>query len=222
MPALPPTPSGVVQLKLQHGGVDIFPGYQQAYTSGGAPTTGDLNATATGVRIAYATHLAGQLTSGLSMTQVQCIDLANPATPHGIDTTVVPGTRAGTALPLNVSAVINFQVARRYRGSKPKIFTLFGVEADQAGDRVWAGAFVTGLTAAWLAFIAALNGSTFGSVTLGPRVVVSFFHGKTINPNPNSEDRFLPTPRPTPLVQSVSQTGAALIFGSQRRRLRAL
>jgi hypothetical protein len=217
---LPDTPTGVIEAKFQLGGSDIYFRFQQAYT-GGPPSTTDLNSIATAVRTAYAAHLAAFLTSGLSMTETIVSDLANNGTPNGVDATSVVGTRSGTALPLSVCASINFGVDRKYRGSKPRIYTPFGVEADGSGDKTWGTTFTDDLTAAWIAFIAALNGESVGGCVLGAQVAVSYYSGSEANPNPNSRLRLRPLRRTVPLVQAVTSAQAVSIYGSQRRRLRA-
>ena len=217
---LPDTPTGVIEAKFQLGGSDIFFRFQMAYT-GGPPSTTDLNAIATAVRVAYAANLAAFLTSGLSMSETVVSDLANNATPNGVDSTAVVGGRSGTALPLSVCASINFGVDRKYRGAKPRIYTPFGVEADGAGDKTWGSTFTDALTAAWAAFIAALDGESVGGCVLGAQVCVSYYQGTEPNPNPNSRLRLMPMRRTVPLVQGVTSAQAVAIYGSQRRRLRA-
>jgi hypothetical protein len=220
--SLPNTPEGVIKARFHfEPGADtaVRPQTQFSYT-GGPPTTADLSAAALTIRNAFAAHLASLVPSGDQMFDVECYDLANQATPFGTDITPVVGTRSGTLTPNNVTLLLNKQVNRRYRGSKPKNFWPWGVSADMATSTQWSGAFVAAVDVAWAAFIAAIDGAVAGAITLGPEVAVSYYAGKETNPNPASRYRFRPTQCAVPLVQDVVSNQASLVFGSQRRRLR--
>lgn len=216
MPSLPPTPSGVVKFILSHSG--IHSSFCMAYT-GGPPDTAQLTSMAGACQGAWATHLAALLASTYELETVTVVDLANPSVSPGFNGSAVIGTRSGTPPPLSIAALINFGVNRRYRGSKPKIWLPYGVDGDVASPSQWSSSFVSALDAAWSDFTTELESYSGGGGTLTGQVAVSYFSGKTTNPNPTGRARFVPTPRGTPLVMLVDSVLTRVTPGSQRRRL---
>lgn len=215
MAAPVPTPSGVVKIS-HYSGVGNF-GWQLSYT-GGPPNTAALNTLATDARTAYSAHLAALLSTNSAVYKTTVLDLANPSNPEGLDATSVVGTRSGTQVPLQCAAIVDFAVARRYRGSKPKVFLPIGVDSDLANTIQWSTTFQSAVQGAWAAYVAALSGAVFGSATTGSQVSVSYYSGKHANPNPNGRLQNLPTARSTPLVSSITGISMRLELGSQRRR----
>lgn len=211
-----PTPSGVVL--ITHNVAGIRCGAKFAYT-GGTPGVSDLNLIAGGAEAAWDTHLASLVSSTYSLEQTVVRDLANPEHPAGVSNTIVPGTRSGALINLNTYALINFGVARLYRGSKPKMWQPFGVEADRASASEWGSAFIAAVNAGWNNYAGELNGGVYGAITVGAQVYVSYFSGKTPNPNPNSRSRFIPTPRAVPAIFAIESVACRATFGNQRRRL---
>lgn len=219
-----PTPSGVIRTRLIHaigqpGGNGCK--FDMSYAAG-PPGTDDLVIAAGQVRTAYAAHLASLLPSSYDLSQVTCVDLAHPETAEGTNTTVVAGSRSGVELPINCTMNVNFSIARRYRGSRPKFFAPWGVQADTGSNDSWGSTFITAVETQFAAFILALTGEVFGSASWGSLVGVSFtgepYH-VVISPT-TGRGRNVGTPRNPPVVYPVTATTAGQILGSQRRRLR--
>jgi hypothetical protein len=215
LPAPNPTPSGVIKVSFTHGNGSFS--LKFAY-SGSTPSAGDLTTLAGVISTAYAGTLAGLLASEFALIKTEVLDLANPGHPAGINETVVDGTRSGTPAPNQVAALMDFTIGRRYRGSKPKAFMPFGVESDFATPIQWTTDFATEVDSTFGNFVDDIGGTTFGGSTVGTQVSVSYFDGKTVNPNPSSSRRFVPTPRGTPVVDPVLNAQLRVLFGSQRRR----
>lgn len=222
-----PTPSGVIRFRLMHTFVGaptpLGTKFDQAYT-GGAPSVGDLTTLAGKIRAAYATDLAGLLHSDWSLTEVEAIDLANPTNPTGSDTTAVVGTRAGNPFDIGVAACLFFDVDRRYRGSKPKMFAPWGVTADGANAWSWSSAFITIVETQWGLFQVAIDGQGAGATTLGGQVGISYigppYH--VVTSPTTGRGRNVGTPRNPPLVLGVTSEKLSPTYGSQRKRLRAV
>jgi len=222
MPTPQPTPSGVVQFRMHfEPGSDeaVYAKFAMGYTCG-PPSTSDLSDLAASVTAQFAANLKSLLTEAGALYDVEAIDLANPDTPAGLHAVAVDGTRAGTQVPNNVTALLNKTVDRRYRGSKPKNFLPFGTDGDIESTNQWSSTFSAAVTAGWAAFTTALLDAEAGSTVLTVEKAVSYFSGSEPNPNPNSRLRKQPTPRATPLVQTVVSATCSPIFGSQRKRLR--
>jgi hypothetical protein len=219
-----PTPTGVVRIRLVHSPAaesgEFGCAFDQAYT-GPAPNNAALNSLATEVVSAWTTHLASVLTDALQLVRVSVIDLANPGTPDGIATASVTGTRTGVNNTYNICAQMQYTIGDRYRGAKPKTFTPYGVLGDTSDPRTWKSDFITELTTKWTAFIAELNGFSFGSATLGGQVGVRYTtHPYTLVPNSgNTRAHARGTPLDPPQVYPVITTSVAPKLGSQRKRL---
>jgi hypothetical protein len=223
MAAPVPTPSGVVRTIFVHSaGSDatLTCRFDMSYTSG-PPSTAGLQAIAGAVQTAYATHLAGLLSADDVLSSTEAVDLANPGTPPGINIATTAGSRSGSQTPISVCLNLGFTPNRRYRGSKPKAFFPWGVEADLGSTNEWGPTFLAEIDTAWANFIDEIASTSVGGVVLGTQVAVSYFEGKHANPNPNGRLQQVPTPRGTPLVMQIVAIGAKQFIGSQRRRTRA-
>lgn len=219
---LPNTPEGVLKIRLHHeiaADTNIRPGFEMKY-SGGPPPTDDLTLVAAAVSTAWGAHLAALMTASNNLDDVTVQDLANRDTPVGIHVGAVAGTRAGVQQPVNCTALLNKSVDRAYRGGKPKMFLPYGTDSDIISPSQWSTAFRTALDNAWTAFIAALSGTEFGSITLGAEAAVSYFGPPTIPNTGPGRQKTVSTQRTPPLVQTVTGHATSAIFGSQRRRLR--
>jgi hypothetical protein len=114
------------------------------------------------------------------------------------------------------------QIARRYRGGKPKSFFPWGVVTDFSSPQLWTSAFANSATGDYATFIAAVRAIAAGSTTLSNYVNVSYFSGSTVVINPvTGRARNVPTLRTGgPVVDSIVASTANTRIGSQRRRIR--
>jgi hypothetical protein len=103
------------------------------------------------------------------------------------------------------AVLVNFTIARRYRGGKPRVYWPAGVSAQLNNPVSWQSTFVSAFRTAFNAF---LNGVTSG-ITPPPAVdylcSVSYHTGGAL--------------RPTPVVDKVLDWEVNAIPGSQRRRM---
>lgn len=215
MPPLPATPSGVLKITYTTG-LGAF-SFMQAY-SGGPPSGVDLTTLASEMATVFDDDLKSLLNSGYGLERTDVKDLATPGALLGTSGTAVVGTRAGTANPVTVCAVLDFKIPTSYRGGKPKAFLPFGSEADLTSPVFFGSAFQTDVQDAWAGLQGDAMALTVGSTSVGRQVTVSYYDGKYDNPNPLSNRRFLPTVRATPVIYTVSDVVMRLEIGSQRRR----
>lgn len=218
-----PTPSGVVRTRFVHDLTDPTDygfGFDMAYT-GGEPSTADLNTLATTMRTEYGDHLAALLSSDFSLTRTNVVDLQHPSTVNGEDLTNVAGTRSGEGQVSSLCTTIVYTPNRRYRGSRPKSFTPFGVFGDLANTQHWGAGWITAVEDAWTGFITALTGQTFGPCTLGAQCSVSYITGPYafVPGTTPGRGRIEGTPRNPPLVLEITAIAVSTKVGSQRRRL---
>jgi len=220
-----PTPSGVIRARLLHGiggSVNYGSAFEMRY-SGPSPDTTALTTLAGIISTEYATWCASMLSLAYGLNEVHCSDLQTPSTPDGINSVVVPGTRAGTypQLARSTAACLIFHVNRKYRGARPKTFLPWGVDTDLANNATWLGAFISAAEGAWLSLTGSLDGQVFGSATLTTQAAVSYIEPPYSNVPVGGSGRVRRegTARNPPLVQDVTSVTCQARLGSQRRRL---
>jgi hypothetical protein len=224
LPGLEPTPSGVIGFRLVHAlAADESTGstFRLAYT-GGPPSSADLSTLAGLVNTAWGDNLASFMSDAGLLVETQARDLANPSTTIGNSVAGIDGTRSGGTADIARSAVQFFRPDRTFRGSRPKMFLPYGVDADVSGGFQWTTAFVTDLQIALNAFYAALDGGVGGSTHLALPVCVSYSHGFTVvTSGTTGRARNVPTPRVPPLVTASLGIEVSSRIGTQRRRIAA-
>jgi hypothetical protein len=220
MPALPSVPK-VLKIVLPFAietGVNALNRFFMQYT-GTAPTPAQLQTFCNSISANAATNM-GSLMSGLKeFLPVTAEDLSSPTGAVAAGNLTNAGSRSGGSIPSSACAIINFQIARRYRGGKPKVFCPFGVTTDVATNGRWVPAFPTAFGNAWAAFNAAnVAAGWTGAGTLS-QVNVSYYSGFNPVQNPVTlRWRNVPRLRITPVVDEIVGFQPESDIGSQRRR----
>lgn len=192
--------------------------------TGGPPTTANCLAIAGEVNTLFAGHLASLLSNNCDLQAVTVRDLNSSSGAEATDTTLVGGGRAGAPVSLQTAALLDFTIARRYRGGKPRMYTPFGIVTDlNASTNAWIPAFTASMVTNWNAFMTALLGYAGGGVTMTNQVNVGYYHGFTVVTNPiTGRSRNVPTPKAGPITpDAIVSVGARTLIGSQRRRRQA-
>lgn len=225
MPALPHVPN-VIQAIVNFASLD---GHHNAinklhYAYGaGTPTAADLSSFAADIGNAYT---GGFTTSTYAspkwtLTTVNTLDLATAIGNAGSHNVNVVG--AGTsALPASVAGLINWHIARHYRGGKPKTFVPGLAPVAITDEEVMAAGAVTQLN-----ILAAnlINGSNlgsppvFGSFGVVGLVNVSYYSGFTNFTKPSGRESSRPTVRAVAVVDTIQSGAASPRYSTQRRRL---
>jgi hypothetical protein len=143
--------------------------------------------------------------SDLSLNQVELLDLASTSGNSGLWNGAIGGTSTGAALTQGTATVLDFKIARRYRGGKPRTYLPSGRAADQNDLNTWTSTYQSAVDSAWTAFIAAVLAIGGTGITLTQHVNVSYHTGGAI--------------RPTPVVDNITAYSMALRISSQRRRI---
>jgi hypothetical protein len=126
------------------------------------------------------------------------------------------GGGSGASVPAGTAMVMSLPTALRGRSYRGRMF-LPGLEASQVlNPQQWQGAYVTNVAEAVETFWASLY--ALGAPGPIQACVVSYFSGKTANPNPLSKNRFVPTRRVTPLSTIIVDCIGKTRIASQRRR----
>jgi len=164
-------------------------------------------------------HLAALTNPVYSFVNVNVFDLSSKTGAIGNGGTATPGTRTGTALPVDVSTVINHTIRRRYRGGRPRTYMPFGNVEDTSGGNSWSATFQSTVTSTWNDFRAALIRDHAGLVITN-QVNIPFFKGFTPYRDPvtdRPEDK--PDINPSIVPDVVTAGNCRTILGSQRSRL---
>jgi hypothetical protein len=189
--------------------------------SGAAPSGSQLNALGNAIAVGpYTADIQSLHAAPVVLEHIEIVDLASSSGAVGIYSPTTGGLRAGTEVPENTCVSSLYQVARKYRGGKPKNFWPFGVTSDIVNARDWSPTAQTSFQTGLQNFFAALNGMSTGPGSVTNHVNVSYYSGFTnVAYGTPTKYRRTPTPRATPVVDTVTAIVVQPTLGSQRRRL---
>ena len=199
---------------LPMGGFSLF------YSFSGALSVPNANTLATQASGAWSNDMKVLQSTTQQLASVQVIDLTTKSSAAGMNTTVIAGTRAGQELPIDCCTLVNYKIARRYRGGKPRTYLPCGIAGDILDGRHWTVGYSASFEAGFTQFLLDIKAINVGQGTMG-QVNVGYFHGFTSVQDPLTKRwRNVPTlASPTNVDPIVSQTMNPVV-GSQRRRLR--
>lgn len=217
-PPLPASPCLRVKLDYtftasQLGGSRFYLSY-----AGAAPTAGNCVTLAGDIADAWNTNLAPLAGTNAALTRVDVLDIASLTGASGEWNGSHPGTRSGANLPLQVSMNVEFGIARRYRGGKPRMFLPPGVTGDMVDDGHWDSSFQTAAQAGVAAFFTAVEALSVGAVGALGHVNLSYYQGFKNITNSSGRERAVPTYRDSALLDPITQYIAKATMGSQKRR----
>lgn len=220
MPALPAVPS-VVKVTTPYaleGDPTALCRFFVHY-SGTAPTAAELATFADAVSTAWNGNLAAFHNLNVTEGPVNCEDLTSATGAVGFGAATHPGTRVGAPIAAGSATMVQFGIARRYRGGKPKMFLPAGVAGDLTNSATWGAVYLANITAAFNAFIAAVLAAGWAGAGTLTHVNVSYFQGFTVVVNPiTHRARNVPTLRGAPVVDTVVGYSVEQGVASQRRR----
>lgn len=188
-----------------------------SYT-GSAPSGANLNTLATDVAAAWASHLNSLFSENAIFEEVDCIDIATHTGASGSANPAAAGARSGTSLPAQVAFNVEYAIARRYRGGKPRGYFPFGVDGDLQDVAHWTSALHDAVLAGVEAFMAEVTALSIGSMGTLAHVNLSYYSGFTNHTNTSGRSRAVPTYRATALSDPVTGYIPRTELSSQRRR----
>jgi hypothetical protein len=219
MPALAPVPS-VVRTIFKHTlseDIDVVNHVFFAYT-GGVPSVPDATLYNTAIDGVWDANLMPARSADLVHTSTVSTFLDSATAPQVSHFGSTPGGGAGAILSANAAAVVQFKVARRYRGGHPRVYIAGLLQADLFDAQRFTTVFLAALQASWVAFRNTIVGNVYGGIGISHQCNVSYFNGFTNHTFPSGRIRPIPTPRPVPLVDPVFLAGVNAKVASQRRR----
>jgi hypothetical protein len=186
--------------------------------AGSAPTGANCTTLASDIAGAFATDLAALVVTGTYLTEVDVLDIATDSGLSGQWTGSDEGSRSGNSNPAQVCFNVEYGIARRYRGGKPRSFWPFGSSTDQLNQSMWESATVTAVNSGIEAFFTAVQALSVGAVGALSHVNLSYYKGFTNITNSSGRERAVPTYRDTALHDTVTGYFAKQVMGSQKRR----
>jgi hypothetical protein len=221
--ATKPFAPGVLNFKWKHtlgGDLDVLNGFYMSYT-GTAPSNAQLVALGAAQAAVWATDFGPLTDADTQLTSIEITDLSSSTSAQGTANVSETGSRSGNYLPASTCVLLNFTVARRYRGGKPKVFLPVGVQGDLNTAQSWQATFITSCVTAWNAIITATIAAPWtGGVIVG-QSNVSYYSGSTVELYGTPQRaRNVPTYRPAPLVNAISGVSGSSVVSTQRRRNR--
>lgn len=221
MPPLPPVSKMLRVDLIQSFGTDtnIRNRLFFAYTGVG-PTPTDLTTLATTIANAWSGNISSQVSSGHTLTGINITDLTSATGAQVVTAQSKAGTiGTGSALPASSSAIVKFKIGRRYRGGHPRFYLSGQVSGNFQSPQQLTSAYVSGLTTAFAAFIAACEAAPPANLGALSHENVSYFSGFTNKTYPSGRTRPVPTLRGSPTVDLVLSYSVNPRYGNQRRRI---
>lgn len=186
--------------------------------AGAAPTAANCVTLATDVAAAWNTNLAPLISSEWSLREVDVQDIATETGASGVWTGNDAGSSAGAVLPSQVATNIEFNIARRYRGGKPRMFLPCPGASAQSTPADWTSDFTAAVDTGITAFFAELEALSIGAVGQLTHVNLSYYQGFKNITNSSGRERAVPTYRAAALLDTVTGYSTKQTMGSQRRR----
>jgi hypothetical protein len=186
--------------------------------SGTAPTGANCTTLAGDVAAAWATNLSPRMQASVSLTEVDVLDIATDSGLSGQWNGTDVGGDSGAPLPIQVATNVEYGIARRYRGGKPRCYFPLGTATFLLTQSMWTAAYVTDINTAVTAFFAEIAGLSVGAVGTLTHVNLSYYKGFTNVTNSSGRERAVPTYRAVALVDNITGYSCKQEFGSQKRR----
>ncbi|MFZ0169912.1 MAG: hypothetical protein WAL64_10950 [Candidatus Dormiibacterota bacterium] len=186
--------------------------------SGSAPTSASCVTMAADI---YALQAVDDSQWGSDVTLIGCkvTDLSSHSGGVGEHAQSTVGGRSGIPLPASACVLVNYQIARRYRGGKPRSYFPWFTSEDIVTAQTWDSSVITAVDSALSAFFAGVAGISVGGCTITQHVNVSYYNGFTARENMGTGRwKNVPNLRATPLVDPILSFAASLRIANQRRR----
>lgn len=219
-----PNAGNVVRLDFQHteSGDPLIDNRTFWSFSGASPSVSNMNDLAGFAEGFWVSDLKGLATSQTVLTGIVATDLTTNTASRGSWSGSEAGNRSGGPLPNEVVTLLNFEVLRRYRGGKPRMYAPWGTVGDLLNEREWDSTYIGDVNTAWASFAGSMIGQGFGSCAITAQVNVSYYEGvNTPITLPSGRVKQSSKVRSATQVDIVSGHSCNQYLGSQRRRTRA-
>jgi len=215
---LPDTPC--LRVRLVYNEASLGEAGNRFYLSygGSAPTGANCTTLASDIEAAWLSHLAPLINEEYYITEVDVLDIATDSGKSGVWSGSVQATRAGNAPPFQCATNVEYDIDRRYRGGKPRIYLPPGLLDDMADPAHWDSGFISAVNSGVGAFFSAVEALSVGAVGTLAHVNLSYYQGFTNITNSSGRERAVPTYRSEAKHDVVQGYACKGVIGSQKRR----
>jgi hypothetical protein len=189
--------------------------------TGSAPSSATLDTVAGDIKTAFVTNLLGAINSTFTLVEIDLLDITTETGASGSWTGTEEGGDTTSPVAAQVATSVEFDIARRYRGGKPRMFLPPPGSSEVADPAHWTDGFVSGTNTNMAAFMTEIGAISVGGLSDLTHVSLSYYKGFTNLPNSSGRERAVPTYRATALVDTVTGYSTKKMFGSQKRRRHA-
>lgn len=215
---LPDVPTVRIRLIWNEGDSDEMGVRLYFKYSGSAPTGANCTTLASDTATAFTGSLQDQIGSSFTLNEIDVLDIATDSGLSGQWTGAIDGALTGNVVPAQCATNVEFDISRRYRGGKPRMYLPPPDYTRLAGPTEYSGTHVSDVNGACNTFFDAIAALSIGSMgTLG-HVNLSYYKGFTNITNSSGRERAVPTYRATALHDDIVSYATKLLIGSQRRR----
>lgn len=218
----PPVQPGVCRFRILGTLANLAPWGVRLYAAytGVTPASGVMLSLAEAVGSAWNTNCCPHQSEDITTTEIDGVDLSSELGAGATADVDYVGGTTDPAVENQIAAVVKFEISRRYRGGKPKMYFPGAPTSAVEDDSHFTTAYVNALGTAFTSFDAAIGEIAESGTLLSGIVNVSYYKGFTAVENPiTGRYRNVPTYRgagfPTDFINSFT---ADTLMGSQRRR----
>jgi hypothetical protein len=217
-PPLPDIPCVRVRLDYTHAsGLTAGSRFYLSY-SGSAPTGANCTTLATDIANLWVANVEGEFSSDWTLVEVDVLDIATDSGLSGTVAVSHSGTDAGTSAPAQCALNVEFDISRRYRGGKPRMYWPPGLAGDLNNDSTWNSAKITSMNTAVVGFFNGIEALSIGAMGTLTHVNLSYYKGFTNITNSSGRERAVPKYRDTAIHDNIVGYATKSLVGSQRRR----
>jgi hypothetical protein len=217
-PPLPDTPCVRVRLGYTFETASLAGSRFYLAYSGSAPTTANCTTLATDIGNAWADHLAAVVYSPITLDETDVLDIASDSGASAIVSMSHAGALSGVTLTGNTATNVEFEIARRYRGGKPRMYLPPSDASQLASIDTYTSGFIAAVNTGITAFFAEIEALTVGSMGTLKHVNLSYYKGFINVTNSSGRERAAPKYRDAALSDTVTGYSCKAVVGSQRRR----
>lgn len=187
--------------------------------AGSAPTAANCVTLANDIASAWNTRIPPIIYVNTALTEVDVLDIATDSGNFGTVTVDHPGSMSSATLTSNVATNVEFDLARRYRGGKPRMFWPAPDGTSLLSEDKFTPTFVALVNTVTGEFFSDIEALSVGAVGALQHVNVSYYQGFTNVTNSSGRTRAAPKYRtPTAKVDQITGYACKSVVGSQRRR----
>lgn len=186
--------------------------------SGSAPTAANCTTLATDIAGSWNTDLSGLVIDTVALTEVDVLDIATNSGLSGQWTGTHQGTNGTSPMSIQCAINVEFGIARRYRGGKPRMFLPTANGSELTGNNRWASGFVSSVSGQVATFFSDVTALSVGAVGTLKHVNLSYYSGFKNITNSSGRERAVPTYRATAQHDDVTGYFCKATIGSQKRR----